>query len=251
MNLLRKILIHFPGINKISKPLYLALRGEITKELIQECVGKSDTIILEIGCNDGSHTLWFLKTFENPRIYCFEPDPRAIARFKKKVGRHPNVNLFEIAVSDHNGDVTFYQSDGQLNEKSAENMSEGWDLSGSVRRPKEHLKIHPWINFDKNITVKTKTLDTWCNEHGIDIIDFIWMDVQGAEIDVFKGGMKALAKTRFLYTEYNNIELYHGQRTLKQLLDYLKNFKILIKYPGDVLLKNKQSSEAMPQTNKI
>nr|VFJ64615.1 MAG: fucosyl-beta-1,4-N-acetylglucosamine oligosaccharide 2-O-methyltransferase NoeI [Candidatus Kentron sp. FW] len=239
MNILRKVLTHSTFINNLSKPLYSAIQGKITEDLVRECVGRSDPTILEIGCNDGTDTLWFLEIFENPKIYCFEPDPRAIARFKEKVGQHPNINLFEIALSDHDGSVVFYQSDGQLNERAMEDMPEGWDLSGSIKRPKEHLKVHPWINFDKKIMVKTETLDAWCNKQGIDVIDFIWMDVQGAETDVFKGGVNTLAKTRFLYTEYSDTELYDGQRTLKQLLQHLDYFKVLVRYSGDVLLKNK------------
>nr|VFK11672.1 MAG: methyltransferase, FkbM family [Candidatus Kentron sp. LPFa] len=105
----------------------------ITRERLRECVGKSDPTILEIGANDGMHTLWFLELFDNPRIYCFEPDPRAIERFRKKVGRHPNVTLFEMALSDYNGEAIFYQSNSQY----------GWDQSGSIRKPKEHLTVFP------------------------------------------------------------------------------------------------------------
>ena len=247
MRLLRQILARFPRMNSRLTSLYWAFRGipvvsrsAITKELIRECVGKPDPTILEIGCSSGSHTLWFLEIFENPKVYCFEPDPRAIARFNAKVSQRSNVNLFEIALSDHNGDITFYQSGGQRDEKTGQIMPQGWDLSGSIRKPKDHLIIAPWCTFDQSITVKTATLDTWCKEHRVEGIDFIWMDVQGAELDVFRGGKNALSKTRFIYTEYSNRELYEGQSNLKQLLDHLKNFKVLIRYPGDVLLRNKQ-----------
>ncbi|MCZ6671913.1 MAG: FkbM family methyltransferase [Verrucomicrobia bacterium] len=208
----------------------------ITKELICECVGKQNPTILEIGCNDGGHTLWFLKMFENPKIYCFEPDPRPIARFKTKFGQRPNVKLFEMALCDRNGEITFYQSDGH----KAEAMLESWDLSGSIRQPKEHLTANPWVTFEQSITVESATLDTWCNEHGIEDIDFIWMDVQGAEIDVFRGGKNAFCKTRFVYTEYSNKELYKGQHTLKQLLRQLRHFEVLIRYSNDMLLRNKK-----------
>lgn len=244
MQLIRNTLSRFPRLKRLLKSLYCFLRGEpqisysqITKELIQECVGKADPTILEIGCNGGGHTAWFLKMFENPRIFCFEPDPRAAARFRKKIGQHANVNLFEIALSDRNGEITFYQSGGQHSEQTKV-MPEGYDLSGSIRKPKDTLIMHPWLTFDQKIKVKTSTLDTWCDEHGVEIIDFIWMDVQGAEMDVFRGGEKTLRKTRFIYTEYSNRQLYEGQASLKQLLKHLDYFKVIVRYPGDVLLWN-------------
>ena len=70
--------------------------------------------------------------------------------------------------------------------------------------------------------------------------DSIKLDVQGAELDIFRGGKNALSKTRFIYTEYSNIEIYEGQANLPELLKHLKNFKIIIRYQNDVLLKNTQ-----------
>jgi FkbM family methyltransferase len=46
------------------------------------------------------------------RIFCFEPEPRALKKFKEKISS-PNVTLFECAVGDQNGVVTFNQSDGE------------------------------------------------------------------------------------------------------------------------------------------
>jgi FkbM family methyltransferase len=180
--------------------------------------------------------------FESPKVYCFEPDPRAIARFKTKVGQGSEVTLAEIALSDHNGEVIFYQSGGQRSEEHAKVMPEGWDKSGSIRRPKEHLTAHPWVTFDKKIIVPTSTLDAWCDRHGIEAVDFIWMDVQGAELDVFRGGKNILTRTRFIYTEYSDNKLYEGQSNLRQLIKYLKdlNFRVLTRYPGDVLFGSKQ-----------
>lgn len=66
-------------------------------------------------------------------------------------------------------------------------MEEGWDASGSIRKPKNHLADFPEVTFDEPITVQTMTLDTRCDENGIEAIDFIWMDVQGSEIDVIRG----------------------------------------------------------------
>ena len=70
-------------------------------------------------------------------------------------------------------------------------------------------------------------------------IDFIWADVQGAEGDMIRGGQRALAKTRFLYTEYCNRELYEGQLSLRQMLGLLPEFEVVRRFPNDVLLENR------------
>ncbi|HOW26138.1 MAG TPA: FkbM family methyltransferase [Bacteroidales bacterium] len=238
---------HFSKLKVLTNSVYDRLWGipyvsdsEINGEIIRKYIGKENPIILDIGCNDGFNTLWFFKIFEKPKVYCFEPDPRAIARFKRKVGQNPNIQLSEIALCDHDGEIDFYQSGGHLDEEMVKTMPEGWDLSGSIRQPKNHLIYNKWVTFNQKITVKASTLDTWCKTNYIDAIDFIWMDVQGAEIDVFKGGTNTLNRTRFIYTEYSNNELYKGQNNLRKLAGYLKKFEIIIRYAGDVLFINRE-----------
>jgi 2-O-methyltransferase len=235
----------FSRLKRLNKLIYYQIKREppvtdssISKEFISRLVSRPNPTILEIGCHDGTNTLWFLEIFNSPKIFCFEPDPRAASRFKQNIGNSPEISLFEYAIGNKNGKTTFYMSSG----RESEAMPEGWDCSGSIRKPKNHLKVHPWCKFEKNIIIETKTLDTWRKEQGIEKIDFIWMDVQGAEIDVIRGGRNTLKNTRYLYTEYNDKELYEGQISLKRLLKELVEFDVIVRYPDDILLKNKNES---------
>jgi hypothetical protein len=54
------------------------------------------------------------------------------------------------------------------------------------------LRYIPGARFNDSIIVKTKRLDTWYREEGIESVDFIWADVQGAEENLIKGGQEAL-----------------------------------------------------------
>lgn len=222
--------------------------GPITAQLIRDCVGTESPTILDIGANKGTQSLWLAEMFDDARVFSFEPDPRAITRFKETVGDHPDVTLFELALSDRDGTITFHQSGGHHDPDLAAEMPEGWDLSGSIRAPKEHLDAHPWVTFEETVEVATTTLDSWCADQGVDAIDFIWMDVQGAEIDVFRGGVAALARTRYVYTEYSDRELYEGQRPLADLLDHLGRFRVVTRYPTDVLLENTSLRRSPPPT---
>jgi FkbM family methyltransferase len=215
--------------------------GGITEGVIRSCVGRRDPTVLDIGCNEGQTTLWFLEMFADPTIYCFEPDPRAIARFKERVGDHSNVTLFEMAISDREGFIDFYQSSGRRDDEwLVKAMPQGWDLSGSIKQPYRHLDVHPQVTFEQKIQVPTATLDAVCEARGIGPVDFIWLDVQGAELEVFSGAAKTLARTRYLYTEYSDKELYRGQRGLRDMVKYLKDFSVLYRYPGDALLRNER-----------
>ena len=50
--------------------------------------------------------------------------------------------------------------------------------------------------------VETITLDTWAKEANIEHIDFIWVDVQGAERSVIEGAEHMLQHTDYIFTEF-------------------------------------------------
>lgn len=241
-SLLKRSFSHVSGV--VGGALQLVRRGPpielggLEKDEIVKLMGKENPVILDIGCNNGSQTLWFLSMFEDGHIYCFEPDPRACESFKAKV-KDKRATLFNLAISDTDGRTEFFMSDGIPPSRDPNDYPQGWDASGSIRRPKKHLEKHPWCSFHKSITVDTKRLDSWFEEAGLDLIDFIWADVQGAEVDLIDGGRETLRHTRYLYTEYNNTELYEGQLGLRQLLRLLPEFEVVHRYPNDVLLRNK------------
>jgi len=219
----------FPGITK--QPIDMAYLRRLIK--------KENPVILEVGAHDGEHSQWFLKSFENPRLFCFEPEPRAIKRFKSLIGENPAVSFFPLAVSDRVGTVEFFQSSGVPPGGGFESIrSSGWDFSGSIKKPKTHLTDFPWIKFETSITVPTTTIDSWIEEQSISFVDLLWMDVQGAERNVLAGMQKSLSQIQYIYTEYNDRELYEGQPTLKQILDLLPTFKIVRRFKDDVLLRN-------------
>ena len=220
--------------------------GALAPKELRRLIGKPDPVILDIGCNDGTHTLMFLSLFERARVHAFEPDPRARRRFEAMV-RDSRAHLFATAVAAMDGVTEFYPSDGAPNAAWAARLPEGWDYSGSIRKPKQHLDIHPWCQFGQKIEVEVTRLDSWARKQAVEAVDFIWADVQGAETDLVLGGRETLKRTRFFYTEYSNRELYEGQADLAQLLSMLPDFELVHcyqgevhQYQGDVLLRNKR-----------
>ncbi len=214
--------------------------GVFNPAYLRQLVGNSASVILEIGANDGSHTLQFLDLFPHARIYAFEPDPRAFAKFKARVV-DPRVFAFEMAIGAEDGEAEFHVSSGlppDLSPEDAINYAQGWDQSGSLRAPKTHRTVWPWCKFEQKITVPVRRLDSWARENGVERIDLIWADTQGAEGDLVAGGIDTLSRTRFLFTEYSNDEWYEGQPDLRKLTAMLPGFDILHRFSMDVLLEN-------------
>lgn len=203
------------------------------KQIIKKLLGKDNPTIFEIGCADGKDTLEFISTFgPGLKIHCFEPEIKNIKIVKETV-KFDGHHLFEGAVSNNNGSIIF-------NRSRTDNESD-LSYSGSIKRPKHHLTNWPFIKFDQQVEVKTITIDTYCKENNIDFIDFIWADVQGAELDMIEGAKEMLTnKVRYIYTEYANIEYYENQPTLEKILETLgNNWEIVHDFKTDVLIKNK------------
>jgi 2-O-methyltransferase len=201
-----------------------------------QAADEQELLFIEVGANDGSDTRRLLGAFPSMTIECFEPDARAIRLWRRTV-RDDRARLHECAIGATDGVTSFFMSSGAPQGREHE-FPEGWHLSGSIRRPTGHLGTYPWCEFPTETEVTVRSLDSWSKEFGIGAVDFIWADVQGAERDLIEGGLKTLARTRFLYTEYSEAELYEGQRGLKELLEMLPGWSIHTQFSGDVLLQN-------------
>ena len=212
-------------------------KGSLSTSDVRDLVGYGLKTILEIGANCGQTTVEFAKLMPSATICCFEPDPRAIRKFKSNMSRFEknDIRLFEMAIGAKNGTIPFFQSAGL---EHVEEFKEGWDHSGSIKKPKNHLEVYPWVKFENQIDVPIMTLDSWGQENSIGDVDFIWADVQGAEADMISGAQQTLKRTKYLYTEYSNDEHYDGQVNLSDILKMLPDFRILKIFENDVLLIN-------------
>lgn len=209
----------------------------LSKSEIHELVGRDDPLILEIGCNDGGDSLEFLSEFPGCQIHCFECDPRPIRSFRAQVS-DDRCELHEVALSDRTGVATLHMSGG-----TDSHFREDWDLSSSLLEPTGHLTVVPFVTFERTCEVATARLDEWAQREIPDrVVDFIWMDVQGAEHLVIAGGPSTFARTRFCYFEYSDSELYKGQQDLRELLRALGTYQLLATYENNALAVNKSLS---------
>lgn len=214
-------------------------------ENFKNLLNKENPIIVEVGAHYGEDSLRFLEIFENPTLYCFEPDPRNVRIFKKYV-LDSKIKLFEFALSDKNGEGAFFQSydEEQSNYvpakydwiKDEDYKNEKLGNSGSSSLKKGYNKTLP-----SAIKVQTRRFDTWCSENNIQEIDLAWIDVQGAERDVLDGMGALINRVKYIWIEYGE-KMYEGAMSRQETIEYFRSrgFKILDKYSsysqvGDLL----------------
>ena len=80
-----------------------------------------------------------------------------------------------------------------------------------------------FMEYDFSLTVETTTLDQACERESIGTIDFLQVDVQGADLHVLEGATKTLATgVLAIQTEVEFAPLYVGQPLFADLDRYLR-----------------------------
>jgi len=211
------------------------LHDDISMKLIKKLVRKENPVIVEIGAHIGQDTNRFIKSFNDLKIYSFEPDPRSIANFMKNV-RSKKSELIPMAISNKNGTILLHQSSGNKEYTAGKKSIGEWTASSTIKEPVKHADF---IKYKQSTKVKTIKLDDWVKKRNIEAIDFIWADVEGSEKELILGGINTLnTKTRYFYTEFSDKEIYRGQPSLKDIKKLLPNFEILGIFGANALMKN-------------
>jgi FkbM family methyltransferase len=115
---------------------------------------------------------------------------------------------FNIALGNINGDVDMF----------VEDVNNGG--SSSVLEPKKHLEHYPWIEFKRKINVPIKRVD----DLDLAKCNFINIDVQGYELEVFKGAAEYLKNVDYVMSEVNLAELYKGCPLVEDIDNFLAGY---------------------------
>ena len=114
-------------------------------------------VIFDCGANIGMATIFFKWLYPNATIYAFEPQTKTFAFLEENIRSNnlSNVFCYNLALSDEEGVITFYESDDQ-------------NLMGSILEDRV---------VGKKIEVQTKKLSSFIKQK----VDLMKIDVEGAE----------------------------------------------------------------------
>lgn len=193
-----------------------------TNKVLAKYIKPGDTVI-EAGANIGSETLLISKIIGNGRLYAFEPNPYTFERLKMnlQINELTNVEAHDIALGEQDGMIHFHI------------YPKNFCNSGMSSKYMETSKT-------RKIDVVQKKLDSFVKEHGIVKVDFIKMDIQGAEMDMISGGLETIKRDKpTIFTEacepYNDTKLLY--RTLKDC-----GYKIYLIGESDTKLMESEAS---------
>jgi uncharacterized protein YfaT (DUF1175 family) len=82
------------------------------------------------------------------------------------------------------------------------------------------MKIH---YMGPVITVPCVVLDDWCAKNHIHAFDFIWLDLEGFELQFLKSSPHILSTAKVIYTETNFYEFRQEMSQYKDLQSFLES----------------------------
>lgn len=133
-------------------------------------------------------------------------------------------NILAKSLFDCDGDVSLYNIalGNETGEKEMFIETANKGMSSSLLEPGSHLKQYPHITFPSKEVVKIDKLDNIAFDRKK--FNMINIDVQGYELEVFKGAVKTLKTIGIIYTEVNFEEVYKNCCLVEELDSFLKKF---------------------------
>ena len=165
--------------------------------------------VIDIGANpiDGDAPYKPLLDSGLAQVYGFEPNLDALARLNAIKG--PNETYFSSAVYDGNQQ--------ELRVCLAQGMTSLLEPNANLLN---YLHGFPeWGKVEERVSIPTVRLDD-INE--ITIVDYLKIDIQGAELEVFRNGINRLKDCLVIHTEVNFLPMYEEQPLFSEVELYLR-----------------------------
>jgi FkbM family methyltransferase len=175
-------------------------------------------MICDIGSRDGLEGIALMLELESKELHVFEPNPAAAAVCRKNLqefaeNRPELVYFWEFAVSDKTGLLKFYP----VNVSRSENKDVGFSSLYPINP--DYTKRRGSIVQDE-ITVKTVALDEYFLETWRP--DILWVDVEGAELQVFHGAKRVLETVKLIHVEVSFRPMQVGKPLFWEIERYLR-----------------------------
>jgi len=221
---------HNPGLSAVGDYLLsqaLSARGynnyaskEESGELffIREILAKSEPkLCVDVGANIGDYSLEILKATD-AHVLAFEPIPATFLALESNLSQYAmRTTIEKLGVS---------AEEGYLEINFNRNAMSHASFSKEVERVS-------YLDNAETVSVPVVTLDKYFERADIRNVDFIKIDVEGFEAEVFVGAARTLRTIRpkFIQIEFNWHQLFRN-RTLNYFADQLAGYDVYQLIPG-------------------
>ncbi len=175
----------------------------------------ADDVVFDVGANSGQWTKQLLDVHKDVSIHAFEPSRTTYEQF---TARMKTLLLDSHASKIIPNNLALGRSEET---RVFHHYPENSTMSTLYRRSEKAVGAIQTIKEE----IETITLDSYCARNGVPHVNFLKIDVEGAELDVLRGSSRMLKEGRidFVQFEYGGTYLDAGT-TLRQAFDYFHEF---------------------------
>lgn len=138
-------------------------------------------VIFDVGANRGQTARKILQRLSPRQLCCFEPVAETFKQLQASVSQFGCVELFNIGLSDNDGE-------GQIHIYSSSVLASTCDSSPTLSTDSDL--------YERTESIQLRTLDSVCRELGVNSIDLLKVDTEGADLRTLQGAGSMLAEQR-------------------------------------------------------
>lgn len=197
------------------------------------------SIILDIGSRDCGESLELARAFPNARIFAFECNPQTLPLCRKAAENCSAITLCPYAVNSYDGECTFYPIDPT---RTRTTWADGNPGASSLFKANGNYEHETYVQNE--IQVPCRRIESVLKELGVDHVDLIWMDLQGAELIALQSMESYLDGVHSIHTEVTHRAMYTGQNMFSDIHTFLLGREFVANSPitggwqQDVIYKN-------------
>ena len=165
-----------------------------------------DPVILEAGACSGEDTLLLAKNWPKGTIHAFEPYLPYYESLAKKVSEMPQIHAYPFGLYSVAGEYSFH-------------VSQIWKGAASLLED-NRLPGNPYD--DVSATIKCKNLDEWAREAQVDHIDYMWLDMEGVELEMLRSAPNIFKTVKAISTEVNFRVFRKGMVQFKEIDSFME-----------------------------
>jgi FkbM family methyltransferase len=147
---------------------------------------KPGMTVFDAGANYGTYAVLFCKLAGDENVHVFEPESRVYRRLRQ------NLCLNDFHAVHVNKLAVYSKSVSDIRLNTFPKERHGWSTLGKPAI----AEGGEFVRLTGSESVAAVSLADYCREHGIQRVDFLKLDIEGAELDALEGAAPLLAAAK-------------------------------------------------------